>query len=250
MKIGILGVGVIGSAIIRGLCKDQDMEHNLYISPRGKEQSLILSETFSQVTRCQSNQEVLDQSDLVFISILPQNGLTILSELKFRRDHHVINLMSDKSLEDIANIIGPTASLTHLVPLSFIENRQGPIAMYPKHTFIEGFLSKLGQVISVDERDKIQAMAAITGLMTSYYKLMYDISVWGENNGLSADEAKAYTTSFFEALSHHGNHSDLSLLSNEMTPGGLNELALNTLNKQDVFKKWTDVLNPILNRLV
>lgn len=249
MKIGILGVGVIGSAVVHGFCMKQDPEHELFISPRSKTASLELEEGYEQVTRCESNQEVLNRSDIIIISVLPHRGLEILEELSFRKDHKVINLMSDKKLEDIKAVIGETATLVHVVPLSFIAKRNGPIALYPKDETIMQLLDKLGDVVAVDSIEKIKAMAAITGLMTSYYSLMNQVANWGEVNGLNTEESRHYTTTFFEALSKHGQDHHLPTLATEMTPGGLNEMALNHLKKEEAFKPWVEVLDPIMERL-
>jgi len=249
MKIGIIGVGVIGSAIIKGFCYNDDQEHQLYISPRGEQLSKELSTSYENVTRCLSNQDVLDHSEYVIISVLPQIGLEVISELSFRKDHKVINLMSDKKLEDIKEVIGETDTLVHMVPLSFISNRKGPIALYPKNDSIVSLVDKLGDVITVNEVSKIESIAAITGLMTSYYSLMNDIVKWGSLNDLSIKESTDYTTYFFEALSSHARESDLEVLATEMTPGGLNERALKHIKKKDGFKPWVDILDPILEGL-
>ncbi|MBI9015123.1 MAG: NAD(P)-binding domain-containing protein [Clostridiales bacterium] len=249
MNIGIIGVGVIGSAIVKGFCYNNNQEHQLFISPRGEQLSLELSATYNQVTRCKNNQEVLDQSEYVILSVLPQMGMEIISELSFRKDHKVINLMSDKKLEDIKAVIGKTSALVHMVPLSFISNRKGPIALYPRNDDIICLMDKLGDVIAVDEVGKIESIAAITGLMTSYYALMHDIANWGCAHDLTQEESKSYTTYFFEALSTHARDSDLEVLSTEMTPGGLNERALKYIHQQNGFKPWVDILDPILEGL-
>jgi len=249
MKIGVLGVGVIGSSIIEGFCMNGDLEHDLYISPRGESRSKALESKYDQVTRCKSNQEVVDSAEIVLIAVLPSKGIEVLKSLSFSKDHHVINLMSDKKLNTISEVIGETKSLTHMVPLSFIQNRQGPIAIYPNNSFVESLFSKLGHMVCVDKVEDIEAIAAITGLMTSYYRLLQEISIWGQSSGLTYQVSRDYTTNFFEALSRNAYQGDLKALSNEMTPGGLNEYALNHLEENKVFRSWIDTLEPMLRRV-
>lgn len=249
MKIGILGIGVIGSAIVEGFSYQNDPEHELYISPRNEERSKALAEKYPCVTRCSSNQEVLDQSELVIISVLPQIGLKVLEGLSFNKTHHVVNLMSDKKLDQLRSVIGQTQTLVHMVPLSFISRREGPIAIYPPNSLIEDLFKKLGHIIVLDDLKKIEAIAAITGLMTSYYSLLNDIVSWGEDNGLSNEESKDYTTNFFLALSKHAKEDQLPILANEMTPGGINELGVNYIRDLGGFKQWIDILDPMLKRI-
>jgi len=235
MNIGSLGIGVIGSAIVKGFCLNEDQEHQIYLSPRGEKIGSELAKRYPQVTRCLTNQEVLDHSDLIIIALLPQKGMEILGELQFRKTHQVINLMSDKKRDAIEAVIGKTKSLVHMVPLSFISKREGPIAIYPEDEAIISLFEKMGHIIAVNEVEKIEAIAAITGLMTSYYRLMHDIVGWGTEHHLSRQEATDYTSRFFEALSRHGKSEDLSVLATEMTRGGLNEMALKSISSEDGF---------------
>lgn len=249
MNIGILGVGVIGSAIIEGFCFENDLEHNIYVSPRNEKLSKALSMKYKNVFRCHNNQEVLDKSEYIFIAVLPSNGMTIIESLSFRKNHKVINLMSDKKLPDIQLVIGETASLTHMIPLSFISKRSGPIAIYPSNKEIEHIINKLGNIIPVDCVEKIESIAAITGLMAPYYSLLNNIVNWGSENNLSLNESKEYTTSFFEALSRHAGGNNLDDLANEMTPGGINEMAYNHLKNVNGYQPWTQILEPIMMKL-
>lgn len=36
MNIGILGVGVIGRAIVEGLCYEDDQSHRIFVAPQSK----------------------------------------------------------------------------------------------------------------------------------------------------------------------------------------------------------------------
>lgn len=249
MNIGILGVGVIGTAIVEGFCYDNDMTHNVFLSPRGRKHVDYLTNTFDNVHRCDSNQEVLDYSDVVIVSILPEIGLEVLSSLKFKEDHHVINLMRNIKLDEIESVIGKTKSLVHMVPLSFISKRIGPIAIYPKNDTVNNLFDHLGHVIAYDSMSKIESVAAITGLMTSYYRLLYVVSDWGVSNGLSMNEAVGYTSSFFESLTLHANKGDLKKLSHEVTPGGINEFALEQMNKLQVYPEIISTLETMLKEI-
>lgn len=249
MNIGILGVGIIGSAIIEGFCYNNDKEHVLYISPRGKERSVRLSNKYEQVIRCETNQEVIDHADIVIISLLPRIGLEVISELNFRSEQHVINLMRNIKLDAIKDVVGETKTLTHMVPLSFISKREGPIAIYPGNAFVFKLFDNLGNVIPYDSMKKIESVAAVTGLMTSYYRILNDVSKWGENSGLSKEESVQYTTKFFAALTQHAKTSDLEMLSSEVTVGGINEYALSYLSNSGTFSDIIETLDPMLEEV-
>lgn len=251
-RIGFIGTGTIASAIVTGFCTDEDINHNIYLSPRNEKKATQLADKFSNVQVANSNQEVLDKSEWVVLSIVPELGEEVIKSLSFRTDHRVINLMSNIKLPEIESWIGNTRTLVHMIPLPFISERIGPIVIYPKNEDVAKLFSPLGEIIQVDQIEKVEVLAAITGLMSSYYKLLLEIIMWGEKHGLSQEEATNYTIAFFKALMYQIggiDYKELNNLAEEMTPGGLNQLALNLINDNNGFELWNEVLNIILFRL-
>lgn len=250
-KIGFIGTGVIASALVTGFCSIND-EHSICVSPRNADRAKELSNKFHNVTVAASNQEVLDKSDWVVLSVVPSLGEEIIRPLKFRKDHRVINLMSDRKLPEIRSWIGETNILVHMVPLSFAAKRRGPIAIYPDIKEVKELFAPLGEIVGLNYQTKIEALAAVTGLMSSYYVLLNEIVNWGESKGLTRNEAADYTTSFFEALSYNAHslgEEGLKILSEEMTKGGLNEMALKDIVKEKGISSWINALEPIMDRL-
>lgn len=252
MNIGFIGTGVITSALVTGFCSGKDLDHRIILSPRNGQRAAALADQFAQVTVAGSNQEVLDRAEWVILAVVPEQGEEVIRPLSFRQDHRVINLMSDRKLPEIAGWIGETRTLIHMVPLSFAAQRIGPIAIYPKDRDAAEIFAPLGEIIAVDEVKKIEALAAITGLMGPYYTLLLEIVKWGEREGLSMKEATDYTVTFFEALSSQVRNTEegtLSRFAQEMTPGGLNEMALISIKEKNGFDPWIRALDPIVARL-
>lgn len=250
--IGFIGTGVIASALVTGFCSGKDPDHRIYLSPRNAERAAELADKFENVTVAGSNQEVLDRSEWVVLAVIPKYGEEIIRPLSFREDHRVINLMSDRKLPEIAGWIGKTRTLVHMVPISFAAKRMGPIAIYPNDGDVAALFAPLGEIIGVDDVRRIEALAAITGLMSAYYTLLWEIVKWGEGEGLSEQEATGYTAAFFEALAsqiRHGEEGALRRLAQEMTPGGLNEMALLAIKERGGFEPWIAALDPVLARL-
>ncbi len=251
-NIGFIGTGVITSALVTGFCSCKDLNHRIYLSPRNAKRAANLAEKFENVTVASSNQEVIDKSEWVVLAVIPKYGEEIIRPLSFREDHRIINLMSDRKLPEIASWIGKTRTLVHVVPLPFAAMRIGPVAIYPKDKDTENLFAPLGEIVAVDDVKRIEALAAITGLMSSYYTLLWEIVKWGVSEGLSEREATSYTAAFFEALSSRIQHADdgeLSHLANEMTPGGLNEMALLSIKEHRGFQCWINALEPVVARL-
>jgi pyrroline-5-carboxylate reductase len=87
MKLGFVGTGAITSAIVTGLNASDAGRDSILVSPRNAEVAAALTAKFPNVAVAESNQAVLDGSDVVILAIRPQVTVEVLSDLKFRPDH-------------------------------------------------------------------------------------------------------------------------------------------------------------------
>ena len=251
MRIGVIGTGIMASYMVTGFC-DQECAHEFILSPRNRKKSANLAAKYENVSVAEDNQDVLDHSEVVILSVLPQSAEEILSQLKFRRDHKVISIIPILGLQKIAGIIGETEILVDVLPLPFISRRIGPIVQYPPCAETEALLHPLGDLIVVESEQEMNAMRSITALMSPFYELLNCVVEWGESNGLTETAAKAYTTSFFgtlTVLASQTREGGLKELAEEMTPGGLNWQAVSYLKENDAFRQWQIALTGVMERV-
>jgi pyrroline-5-carboxylate reductase len=251
-NIGFIGTGAITSALVTGFSSCQDLDHKIYLSPRNAKRAAELAGKFSNVTVASSNQQVLDKSEWVILAAVPQFSEEIIRPLAFRADHCVISLMSDRKLPEIAGWIGKTRTLVHMLPLPFAANRIGPIAICPYDRQVADLFDSLGEIVGVDDVKQFEVLFAITAFMSAYNTLLWNIVQWGEGEGLTRKDSFNYTTAFFEALSiqaRRAGNENLGELVREMTPGGLNEMAVLAIREQGGFETWIKALDPVLARL-
>jgi len=92
LRVGFLGCGTIASAIATGLATQSKIPvKSIAVTKRSESKSKMLSEAFpSLVTIHENNQDVLDQSDVVFHCVLPQLSSDILQALEFDKDRHTL----------------------------------------------------------------------------------------------------------------------------------------------------------------
>ena len=251
MKIGVIGVGIMASYMVKAFC-DYECEHEFILSPRNKEKAEYLAKTYENVSVAKDNQEVLDNCEVVILSVLPQKAEEILAPLQFRKNHKVISVIAILGLKKIRELVGETEILVDVLPLPFISQRMGPLVMNPSCEEMEDLLRPLGDLLVLESAEEMNVIRAITALMSPFYELCYSVVDWSEKNGLSEPAAKAYTTSFFKALSVMASQTQegkLKELAEEMTPGGLNWQAVTYLQEQEAFTKWQEALDGILKRI-
>ncbi len=250
ISIGFVGVGTMASAIVKSLIRFSSKKMKIYLSPRNAERAQELSLMADYVEIMKSNQEVLDQSQLVVLAVTPQIAADVLADLKFRDDHHLISLISPISSDWIRNKLPSTVKLNKMVPLPFIQYGKGPILLYPEDKELISLLDELGHVVCVENEKQLDALITITALVSPFYRVLSETIKWGSENELSVEKSADYTVSFFDALIYMASKTkkeELLDLWQEMTPGGLNQKATDSLAKRAGFEMWSDALDIVLD---
>ena len=220
MKLGFIGTGIITTSVVTGFCESGMENLQIVVSPRNKERAQMLHEKYPGIVSIAAdNQEVVDRSDWVFAALLPKAAEDILKPLHIGPEKKFINLVATLSLKRIEEMFGQR---------------------------------EIGKPVPVDTPKQIAILRSTTGLMSAYYMLLTVIIQWCERNGLDEPSARAYITEFTGALSRKAAtwDGDLEDLAREMTPGGLNWMALTHLEEKDAYTPWTEILGPILEKVI
>jgi len=250
MRIGIIGTGIIASAIVTGLCTKK-IGYLFFLSPRNAEKAAALAAEFPEVKVCASNQEVIDNSDWVFIC-LRKNGFSALNEIKFRRSQKVINIAAEMKLPDLKAAIGETELLAHVIPLPFIRAGFGPLLVYPEIKEVGELFSPVSDVYYAHRQEDVHTFQIVTGLMSPYNMLLNEIVKFSDDQGIEHDVSVKFLSSLFKALGTRAAdipNCDLIELAYEMTPGGYNEQAMNELLENGAIGAWRTALDRLLARL-
>jgi len=253
--IAVIGVGVIATSIVTGFLTAPSMKGKLhfFLSPRNAGKAASLKARFpEEVTVCASNQEAVDRSDWVFLTVLPRIGREVVTSLSFRPEQKILSIMSDHFLKNVTSWTGPVAKAVRMVPRPFVTLHEGPIAFYPEDAEIREMFGVLGTPIVMENESELSVISGLTGIMSAFYMLLSETSRFGAERGLSSETSVQYMSAFFGALCKKASlreDGDLKALAYEMTPGGLNELALNSMLADDAFRPWNDALSKVMARL-
>lgn len=251
MRLGFIGTGIISSALVTGFC-ESGREVSVLVTPRTKEKAEALREKYpDQVRIASGNQQVVDESDWIFLAVLPQKGMDVLRELHFTPDKKLISLVPSLNLEEAVQVTGPLAVLVDVVPLPFAAKRIGPVVLCPPVPEVKELLSILGTVVEAETPEQMSILRTSTALMSPYYMLLAKVVAWCRENGLKEAQARTYLTTYWSALNQMAVEypGPLEELAMEMTPGGLNWQALNELEEKGALDAWKQTLDPILERV-
>lgn len=252
--IGFIGTGAITTAIITGLCERvPEKPYPIVVSPRNAHNAAFLKKSYpGRVTIAQSLQQVADSSDWLILAVAPEIGEEICRGIKFRPEHKVINLLTDKVLPEVKSWIGKTAVLVHMVPLTFNAICDGPIVLYPPLEEAVKIFGDIGVIIQVEERYHAAVLAAVTGCVTPFYTMIESLMEWVKSQGVPGPLAANYVTSFFRAICEQAvqcNEQQLHNMADEATPGSINQMVKDILEEQGGFNIWTMAMDAAIKRL-
>ena len=105
MKLGFIGTGNIVSDVVTGISKSRINYKQIIVSPRNKKKALYLKRRFKKITIARNNQEVINNSDWIFLGLLPKIGEKILPGLKFKKNQILISFMSTPNYSRLEKLI-------------------------------------------------------------------------------------------------------------------------------------------------
>jgi len=252
MKLGFIGTGNIVSDIVTGISKSRINYKKIIISPRNKKKALYLKRKFKKISIARNNQEVIDNSDWIFLGVLPKIGEKILPGLKFKKKQIVVSFMSTPNYKRLRKLIKKNLIIVRAIPMPPISLGKGPVAIFPPNKKVKNFFNKIGTTIEVNNEKLSKNFWAISGTMASFYELLNVLSSWLIRKKINRLDAQKYVTLLYSALAElavSNSSKPLKNLVDEQTPGGLNWQGVNELKKSGYYKSLEKSLRNIYKRL-
>ena len=253
MNIGFIGTGKITAAVINGIFKSKLVLKKITISPRNKVIAKKLKKKFNLIKIAKNNQEVLNSSDWIFLSVTPSVGEKIIKDLKFKSNQTIISFISTINLKQLKKAIKVKAKIVRAIPLPPIALRKGPVPICPPDRKVKEFFDEIGTTIEIKNEESSINFWVISGMMAPFYELLRVMTDWLVKKGIKRDNAQKYITSLFLALSKDAvvnSNKDLkNLVKDSQTHKGLNEQGVKELTKMGFYKKLEKTLNNIHKRL-
>ena len=253
MNLGFIGTGKIASSVITGICQSKITYKKIIISPRNKKIAQSLKKKFKKIIIAKNNQQIIDKSDWIFLSVTPSVGKKIIKKLKFKSKQTIISFISTITLSQLKKAIKVKANIVRAIPLPPISLKKGPVPICPPNSKVKKFFNKLGTTVEIKNEKSSINFWSTSGMMAPFYELLRVMIDWLVKRGVKRHNAQKYITSLFLALSEDAvvnSKKDLKYLVKEsQTPRGLNEQGVKELSKAGFYKSLEKTLNSIHKRL-
>ncbi|SPJ28126.1 NAD(P)-binding domain-containing protein [Falsiruegeria mediterranea] len=222
MRIGILGTGTIATAVVRGIVHDG---HQIVVSERSQANAQALSQEFAAVSVV-ANQEVLDQSDVVILGLMPDVARALLPDLRFRDGQSVISLMAEVPKLELAGLVAPAKVEGIAIPFPAIAQGGSPVLCCPASSLMHDLFGANNHVISVNSAADLEAFLSAQAILSPAVKQLALTRDWLAAKTGEAGEAERFLRLLVGGgllaapLEHEGALDDL--LAALGTPGGFN----------------------------
>ncbi|RDS79700.1 pyrroline-5-carboxylate reductase [Dyella monticola] len=235
--LGVIGVGAIGAAIVAGLSEGCDAPAIL-LSPRNAKTVAELDATYPNVRVADSNQALVDQSDVVLLCVRPVDARRVMSDLTFR-DQSLISVLAGVPIKALRELAPPVRDIVRAIPLPAVSARRGITPLYPATEPARSLFNRLGRVIEVADETVFDRYSAATATLAAHFLYMHQISNWLAAHGIAHTQAQHYVAAMFAELasSLKGRDPDFQELMHEhATPGGINELFCQVMGEEGAWK--------------
>lgn len=244
MQVAIIGVGVMGEAILRSAIAHIGAD-NVVISVRRTERALELGSTYG-VRLAQGNLDAVDGADVVILGVKPQDMLDVLSEISpnLSRKTLVVSLAAGLTTTQLATALPPATAVVRVMPNTPALIGKGMAAISggrdatPEHlATVENLLAASGKVVQVPEAQQ-NVVTAISGSGPAYAFYMIDALIEaGVLGGLSRELAATLATQTVlgaASMVEQSNEGPVRLREKVSSPGGTTIAAIRELDERGV----------------
>ncbi|WP_085909915.1 NAD(P)-binding domain-containing protein [Kiloniella majae] len=250
--LGILGVGYFASYFTSSLRKG-GYKGKIYLSPRNAQTAERISKEHGCLI-AQDNQDVIDKSDIILLSVRPEQLPGLLETLSFRDNQIVITAVAGKTIADHYAVAGHLPkTLIRMIPVCSIEAGEGVVPIYPPNPTVEKLADYTGTPVSFDSEhdfDLALTTSCMNGWLYEFFGMMTD---WLEEKGLSQDKARNVILHNIRGATAYALQKEdqkLADITGEIATEGTFTLeGLKLLKKQQGFTAWNQALEHVHKKL-
>ena len=250
--IGFIGVGVMGSSLIKSLLESSINSEQLCISDKSSEKAAEISSSYQ--VKVKSITEIGQDCDVIFLAVKPQDIDTVLSELSqsLKKETLLISIAAGKTTKFIESKLKNTNPVVRVMPNTPAQIGKGVSAISPGASatndhlsLTKDLLSASGLVVEVAEENQ-DAVTALSGSGPAYFFNFIEAMIKaGVNLGLTEEIATQLaigTITGSAAMLQESGIDAATLRKNVTSPNGTTAAALKVFSDSNLEKIVADAM--------
>ncbi|MDP5290913.1 NAD(P)-binding domain-containing protein [Oceanimonas sp. CHS3-5] len=246
--LGILGVGHLATYTVTGLRNGGD-QRRIILSPRNAQAASRLAEQCG-CEIADSNQQVVEGSDMILLAVRPQSLSELVQGLTFKPGQVVISAMAGVSLQQLRHYPAlQGATLVRALPPASVEVGAGPVPLFPANAAAETLFGTMGKVI-VLESEALFDVALAHGCLHGWsYFLVQQLIDWSMDQGMSKEAARqmvVHSIGSAMALAESRPELDYGDIGNAIaTPGTFTLKGIEQIRATNGLQAWCDAMDTV-----
>lgn len=176
MKIGFIGAGNMGGAMMRGIVASKKASPADIITSDKNENALELLKSELDIAITSDNKAVVSFADIIFLSIKPQFYESVISEIKgaVTKDKLIVTIAPGKTLEWLKTQFGKNVKIIRTMPNTPAMVGEGMMGMCPNELIEENDLDIVRDICSgfskteVVSENLMDVVTAVSGSSPAY----------------------------------------------------------------------------------
>jgi pyrroline-5-carboxylate reductase len=250
-KIGFIGIGMFAVYTVKGL-RNGGNNDTIYLSPRGKNNADELAKT-QQCTVLDSNQAVIDNSDIIIISVRPEQYSELSSQIKVPNGKIIVSAMAGIGIDLLKSTLNISDNVYRTLPVCCAESRSGLVPVYPSdNKQVNELLSLLGSLCLLNEENEFNGASIASCINGSFYFWYDEMVKWFIKQGYSEDLSRSFVfENIIGTIEYAKLHKDKTLSdigASIATDGTYTQAGYKELTESGGLTSWSSALDKIKDR--
>lgn len=262
MRIGFLGAGNMGGAILRGYARvAEEKKQEILVYNRTESVRKGLAEEFSAVTACDSMEELVKKSDVLILGIKPKGFKELLPQIAdfCTNDKLVVSMAAGISISFIENYLGKQQPIIRIMPNTPAQVGEAMTAVCrnsnvsdERFNEIFGVFEAIGKAEEVDE-EQIHCVIGVSGSSPAYtYMYIEALAQAAVENGMTQEQARIFAAQSVlgaaKMVLENENTTVEQLRINVCSPGGTTIEAVNQLFENGFVENIKDGMQAAIEK--
>ena len=248
MKLGVIGVGHLAGAVLKGLLNGGVAAGDVCLSPRGRGPEMAERFGFGLA---EDNAALVEACDVVLLAVRPDDAAEVVRGLPWREGQVLMSACAGVRIERLAEASAP-AEVVRVMPITASELGASPTIVYPMRPEVTPYLEAIGTPIPLDSEEQFET-ATVSAAVYGWAQAMIRTGTeWGIANGLDPAAARQLMARTFVASGRIQGEQDApmdDILASLCTPGGITEAGLRHIEAEGVPEAWAGACDLVLRKL-